>query len=132
MKTNNVKLYSPNFGMIKIPDRAVISEQITNAILDSKAIQNFGKKYNANVNLQMFQSKSALKGKNYGLVFEKVKPVGILRKFLIKVFPKFEKVDCFSFNSGVNSEEKFIKIIKEIDKNFFIKLHKKANTILQY
>lgn len=122
MKTESIKTYSPNFGMIYIPRESNMSENLIKAIKRSPAVRKFGRRYNATLGIQHFSSTSVPGRINYGLIFENIKPSNPITA-LLSLFRGNKNGRYICYNSGKDTKEGLIHILERLKKNTFINLY---------
>lgn len=82
------KVQSQSFGAIRISGASTMPEIVHNAILDSKAIQKFGQRYNANVGYILMTSSKNPGVVHPAIVVSEISPVHLFRK----IVNKFKKI----------------------------------------
>ena len=121
MKTENITMYSPNFGAVKFQEGSKISKRMQNVILDTPAIKNFGKKYDAEIKLQEFLGELNPSKTTLGISLENIKPKSILER----ISEHFRRpLDYLNFNTFKQDEEGMLMVLKHIDKNRLVDMHK--------
>ena len=122
MRTNKIQMQSqPTFGRLKIIKSSGFTEKVEEAILQSPAIKNFGKRYDADVYYREYLGAT---GKTYkGMAFANIRPSNIIVSFLDNIMHnRSKRADFLDFNSHKTTEFGLIRVLKELDKNAMIKI----------
>lgn len=121
MKTESIKSYNPQFKALKIRPGDLCNQDIADKILSSPAIKKFGKKFDAELNVQMYASSRREKVNYYGILFSDVQPATLFGKFLSLFKPK--RYTAIHYNSGEETVPGFLELLQKLKKNTIIDIY---------
>lgn len=86
---NVEKVQSPAFGAVNISGDKNMPKVVYNALLESKTIEKFGKRYNADVSYILMKSSKDPELTHPALIVSDISPVNLFRK----IVDKFKRID---------------------------------------
>ncbi len=101
---NIEKVQSPTFGAVRIYGDKNMPEVVYNALLDSKAVEKFGKRYNADVSYILMRSSKDPKLVHPALIVSDISPVNLFRKIVDK-FKRINNDGQFFYVSSHGTKE---------------------------
>ena len=120
---NNNVISAQNFTALKI--NKTFNANIAEQILDAPTVKAFGKKYDATLGMQLFQSSNPKKvSKDYiALTVSNIKPANLL----VRIIDMFKTpVDSIALKTHALNDEMFVKSISMKSKNTLTDIYNSA------
>lgn len=116
---------SPSFQAIRVPG-SDMPAVIQTAVKESKALQRFGKNYNADVNYTVLASSRNTQKAHPALIISDVKPIGILRKLVDKFQNGKNKKQFLYLSTRGYKDEDLAQKLKSVSSKYVLEKYKKA------
>lgn len=113
-------IQSPNFTAIRVPGFESMPGAVYDAVKSSKAVNKFGKKYNAEINYVMMGSSKDNKIAHPALIINNISPVNIFNKLLNKFRGIPNEGQFFYFTTHGTEESDLCRKLAKIDENYLI------------
>ena len=125
MKVQNTQFTSsPTFGRIDLVRNENMSKQLTESITRSKAIKNFGRKFDGTLEIISLQSRRNPEENRLTLRCN-IEPKNIFLR-IKKFFSSYSEPDMFDLKTKASDEATLTEIINSMSKNAINKTYKKA------
>ena len=124
MKTQAIDVQS--FTGVKFPANA--PKELTQKLLNTKAIKAFGRRYNAEASVGFYSSESKPEKVYYGILLEEIKPTNIFTAITNFIKNRHSKhMTYIHYNSGKTTEKEFLEEISKLDKKSLVNLFRGRN-----